>query len=90
VAKSDGSKMRSGSFKDGVQAGEWTTYDRKGRVVRRFGSRARVSEGWLTVRDNFRNWWVGVTARSGVWQTLDRNLISGSAQNEGPSLPRQM
>jgi hypothetical protein len=30
----DGSVMRSGTFKKGVQIGEWTTYDRSGRVVK--------------------------------------------------------
>lgn len=29
-----GSKMRSGSFKKGVQVGKWTTYDKKGKVVK--------------------------------------------------------
>ncbi len=32
--RKDGSKMRSGYFEDGEQAGEWTTYDRKGKVVK--------------------------------------------------------
>lgn len=32
--RKDGTKMRSGYFEDGEQAGEWTTYDRKGRVVK--------------------------------------------------------
>lgn len=32
--RKDGSRMRSGSFKAGVQVGEWTTYDRGGRVVK--------------------------------------------------------
>jgi antitoxin component YwqK of YwqJK toxin-antitoxin module len=27
----DGTKMRSGYFKKGVQVGEWVTYDRQGR-----------------------------------------------------------
>ncbi|MBP7804760.1 MAG: hypothetical protein KA052_00870 [Candidatus Pacebacteria bacterium] len=30
----DGTKMRSGSFKGGKQVGEWTTYDKKGKVVK--------------------------------------------------------
>ena len=30
----DGSKMRSGSFENGVHVGDWTTYDREGRVVK--------------------------------------------------------
>lgn len=32
--RKDGSKMRSGSFAHGKQVGEWTTYDRTGRVVK--------------------------------------------------------
>jgi antitoxin component YwqK of YwqJK toxin-antitoxin module len=32
--RKDGSKMRSGSFEDGEQAGEWTTYDKTGAVVK--------------------------------------------------------
>ena len=32
--RKDGSKMRSGSFDDGVQVGEWTTYDKTGRIVK--------------------------------------------------------
>ncbi len=30
----DGSKMRSGHFDHGEQAGEWITYDKKGKVVK--------------------------------------------------------
>ncbi len=30
--RKDGTKMRSGSFRKGVQIGEWTTYDKKGKV----------------------------------------------------------
>ena len=30
----DGTKMRSGHFEDGVQTGEWTTYDKKGQVYK--------------------------------------------------------
>ena len=30
--RKDGTKLRSGYFKHGVQAGEWTTYDRQGAV----------------------------------------------------------
>lgn len=30
----DGSKMRSGYFKNGEQVGEWTTYDKKGEVYK--------------------------------------------------------
>ena len=29
-----GTKMRSGSFAHGKQVGEWTTYDKKGKVVK--------------------------------------------------------
>ena len=32
--RKDGSKMRTGAFDNGVQVGEWTTYDRSGRVVK--------------------------------------------------------
>lgn len=28
----DGTKMRSGYFKKGKQIGEWTTYDKKGKI----------------------------------------------------------
>lgn len=31
----DGSLMRSGSFKNGEQSGEWITYDAQGKVVKR-------------------------------------------------------
>ena len=30
--RKDGSQLRSGYFEDGQQVGEWTTYDRLGRV----------------------------------------------------------
>ena len=30
--RKDGSKMRSGTFDDGVQVGAWTTYDKTGAV----------------------------------------------------------
>jgi antitoxin component YwqK of YwqJK toxin-antitoxin module len=30
----DGSKMRSGTFENGQQVGEWTTYDREGNIVK--------------------------------------------------------
>jgi hypothetical protein len=33
--RSDGTRMRSGSFDRGTQVGVWTTYDRTGAVVRR-------------------------------------------------------
>ena len=33
--RADGSLMRTGSFRAGTQVGEWTTYDRSGRVVKR-------------------------------------------------------
>ena len=32
--RKDGSKMRSGYFRQGKQIGEWTTYDKNGRVVK--------------------------------------------------------
>jgi antitoxin component YwqK of YwqJK toxin-antitoxin module len=32
--RKDGTKLRSGSFKDGKQIGEWTTYDAKGQVFK--------------------------------------------------------
>jgi antitoxin component YwqK of YwqJK toxin-antitoxin module len=32
--RKEGSKMRSGYFESGKQAGEWTTYDAKGEVVK--------------------------------------------------------
>jgi antitoxin component YwqK of YwqJK toxin-antitoxin module len=32
--RKDGTKMRSGNFKKGKQAGKWTTYDRKGKVFK--------------------------------------------------------
>ncbi len=32
--RQDGSRMRSGYFEDGEQTGEWTTYDKKGKVYK--------------------------------------------------------
>ena len=32
--RKDGTKMRSGHFKNGQQVGEWITYDSKGRVYK--------------------------------------------------------
>jgi antitoxin component YwqK of YwqJK toxin-antitoxin module len=32
--RKDGTKLRSGYFKDGKQVGEWTTYDAKGKVYK--------------------------------------------------------
>ncbi len=32
--RKDGSKLRSGHFKHGVQVGEWTTYDRNSTVYK--------------------------------------------------------
>jgi antitoxin component YwqK of YwqJK toxin-antitoxin module len=32
--RKDGTKMRSGYFENGKQAGEWTTYDAGGKVVK--------------------------------------------------------
>lgn len=40
--RKDGSKMRTGTFENGEQVGEWTTYDREGNVVKvtHFGRKA--------------------------------------------------
>jgi antitoxin component YwqK of YwqJK toxin-antitoxin module len=32
--RKDGSRMRSGYFSKGEQVGEWTTYDKTGRIVK--------------------------------------------------------
>jgi antitoxin component YwqK of YwqJK toxin-antitoxin module len=32
--RKDGTKLRSGYFEGGKQVGEWTTYDKKGRVYK--------------------------------------------------------
>ena len=32
--RKDGTRMRSGRFKDGQQIGEWTTYDKNGDVYK--------------------------------------------------------
>jgi antitoxin component YwqK of YwqJK toxin-antitoxin module len=32
--RKDGTRMRSGCFKNGEQTGEWTTYDKKGEVYK--------------------------------------------------------
>ena len=32
--RKDGTKLRSGSFENGEQVGEWTTYDNKGAVYK--------------------------------------------------------
>jgi antitoxin component YwqK of YwqJK toxin-antitoxin module len=32
--RKDGTRMRSGTFEEGEQVGEWTTYDKEGRVVK--------------------------------------------------------
>jgi antitoxin component YwqK of YwqJK toxin-antitoxin module len=32
--RKDGTKMRSGYFENGEQVGEWTTFDRNGKVVK--------------------------------------------------------
>ena len=40
--RKDGTKMRSGYFKDGKQIGEWTTYDAKGRVYKVTKMKARA------------------------------------------------
>jgi antitoxin component YwqK of YwqJK toxin-antitoxin module len=40
--RKDGTKMRSGYFKDGKQIGEWTTYDAKGRGYKVTKMKARA------------------------------------------------
>jgi antitoxin component YwqK of YwqJK toxin-antitoxin module len=44
--RKDGVIMRSGSFERGVQVGEWTTYDKKGKVykVTEFKAKKRGSK----------------------------------------------
>lgn len=32
--RTDGTKLRSGTFENGEQTGDWTTYDRKGEVYK--------------------------------------------------------
>jgi antitoxin component YwqK of YwqJK toxin-antitoxin module len=32
--RKDGTRMRSGYFKNGKQTGKWTTYDKKGKVLK--------------------------------------------------------
>jgi len=32
--RKDGTKLRSGYFENGKQAGEWTTYDREGKIYK--------------------------------------------------------
>lgn len=32
--RKDGTKMRSGYFRNGKQSGEWTTYDKEGKVYK--------------------------------------------------------
>jgi antitoxin component YwqK of YwqJK toxin-antitoxin module len=32
--RKDGTRMRSGYFKSGEQVGQWTTYDKNGKVVK--------------------------------------------------------
>jgi len=32
--RKDGTRMRSGFFKQGKQTGKWTTYDKKGKVYK--------------------------------------------------------
>jgi antitoxin component YwqK of YwqJK toxin-antitoxin module len=32
--RKDGTKMRSGYFENGDQVGQWTTYDKNGKVVK--------------------------------------------------------
>jgi antitoxin component YwqK of YwqJK toxin-antitoxin module len=42
--RKDGTKMRSGYFEDGKQAGEWTTYDQKGQVYKVTKMKSRPSD----------------------------------------------
>lgn len=32
--RKDGTRMRSGTFENGKQVGEWTTYDRQGKIYK--------------------------------------------------------
>lgn len=32
--RKDGTKMRSGTYNDGIQVGEWTTYDKAGEIYK--------------------------------------------------------
>jgi antitoxin component YwqK of YwqJK toxin-antitoxin module len=32
--RKDGTRMRSGYFKNGKQVGKWTTYDKKGKIFK--------------------------------------------------------
>jgi antitoxin component YwqK of YwqJK toxin-antitoxin module len=41
--RKDGSKLRSGYFENGKQTGEWTTYDRKGKVFKVTKMKAKKS-----------------------------------------------
>jgi hypothetical protein len=41
----DGTKMRSGYFRNGVQVGEWTTYDGHGRVYKVTEIKAPADKG---------------------------------------------
>jgi antitoxin component YwqK of YwqJK toxin-antitoxin module len=34
VVRRDGTKLRSGTFDNGDQSGEWTTYDKQGNVYK--------------------------------------------------------
>lgn len=42
--RKDGSKLRSGSFENGEQVGEWTTYDRNGEVYKVTVMKAKKKE----------------------------------------------
>lgn len=39
----DGTKLRSGTFENGAQVGEWTTYDKRGNVYKVTTIRAKRS-----------------------------------------------
>jgi antitoxin component YwqK of YwqJK toxin-antitoxin module len=41
--RKDGTKMRSGHFKDGQQVGEWITYDKKGEKYKVTQMKSKVS-----------------------------------------------
>ena len=43
--RKDGSKLRSGYFEKGEQVGEWTTYDRKGKVFKVTVMKPKKSKG---------------------------------------------
>jgi antitoxin component YwqK of YwqJK toxin-antitoxin module len=41
----DGTKMRSGYFQNGEQVGQWTTYDKTGRVYKVTKMKGKAEEG---------------------------------------------